>query len=270
MARLGQQIRARRQSLGMTLDVLSGAVGYTKGYLSAIETGKRPRPPSEELLGRLERALGLEEGKLIRESRWESTPREIREIVRELSRRSRAAARLASLVLGEKGSGAAWSAEIERLATEVRGLGAPLREGVQVPVLGSAGGGYPAEPAGESRLWDQAVGVVSVPVELGDGAYAVRVVGDSMKPDYEEGDVVILSPGPGWRSGADGLVYLRGGGSRFCRVFCESGGGGQEMVRLQPVNHACPSEVVAAGAVGWVHEAVYVLRRAGRRGSSRS
>ena len=47
---LGQIIRTRREELNLTLDYVSGRVGFSKPYLSTIETGKVKNPPSDELL----------------------------------------------------------------------------------------------------------------------------------------------------------------------------------------------------------------------------
>ena len=50
---LGQIIRNKREELDLTLDEVSNKVGYSKPYLSTIETGKVKNPPSDDLLTRL-------------------------------------------------------------------------------------------------------------------------------------------------------------------------------------------------------------------------
>jgi len=55
-ATLGRRLRDLRKSRGKTLDVLANEVGFTKGYLSKLETG-RSMPPIATL-SRVARALG--------------------------------------------------------------------------------------------------------------------------------------------------------------------------------------------------------------------
>jgi cytoskeletal protein RodZ len=47
---LGQIIRKKREQLNLTLDEVSNRIGFSKPYLSTIETGKVKNPPSDELL----------------------------------------------------------------------------------------------------------------------------------------------------------------------------------------------------------------------------
>ncbi|QOJ00605.1 MAG: helix-turn-helix transcriptional regulator [Phycisphaeraceae bacterium] len=60
---LGRAVRAARLSLGITLRTLAARVGFTAGYLSEIENGKR-RTPGGRLLAALERELSLPAGLL--------------------------------------------------------------------------------------------------------------------------------------------------------------------------------------------------------------
>ena len=51
---LGQIIREKREQLNLTLDEVSNKIGFSKPYLSTIETGKVKNPPSDEMLTKLE------------------------------------------------------------------------------------------------------------------------------------------------------------------------------------------------------------------------
>ncbi len=44
---LGQIIRKKREELNLTLDEVSGSIGFSKPYLSTIETGRVKHPPSD-------------------------------------------------------------------------------------------------------------------------------------------------------------------------------------------------------------------------------
>ncbi|MHC5137950.1 MAG: helix-turn-helix domain-containing protein, partial [Planctomycetota bacterium] len=47
---LGQIIRKKRESLHLTLDEVAAFTGFSKPYLSTIETGRVKNPPSDKLL----------------------------------------------------------------------------------------------------------------------------------------------------------------------------------------------------------------------------
>ncbi len=271
---IGPMIRAQRRSMGMTLEALAREAGCTKGYLSSIETGRRKRPPSEAILGRIEGALRMEPGRLVLEGRLASTPAEVRGLLAALEGRVRSAARLAELVLREGRDRGVWSEELERLASRLatRDRGACGAEGdggaaFVAPVINTVEEGYPVLPEGES-VWRRSRGVVSAPVELGGGAFALRVVGDAMVPAYVEGDVVIVRPSE-MRSGGDFFVRLYAGEeTTFRRVFLERGADGVELARLQPVNVALGARVVPAEAISGAWEAAYVFGRAWGGGRS--
>ena len=81
MEPLGTKLRRHRRRLGYTLDELSGRTGISKPYLSLIETGRVPNPPSDEKLRRIYSETGGLSGKPLRDR---ST-----EIIRHLYQQSR-------------------------------------------------------------------------------------------------------------------------------------------------------------------------------------
>src|SRR5512141_2660617 len=84
MESLGGQIRKKRRRLGLTLDELAGRTGISKPYLSLIETGRVPNPPSDQKLRRLEQALGFGAGELVSQAHLQRTPRDIRVVLTRL------------------------------------------------------------------------------------------------------------------------------------------------------------------------------------------
>jgi transcriptional regulator with XRE-family HTH domain len=76
---LGQIIRNKREELRLTLDEVSRKVGFSKPYLSTIETGKVKNPPGDELLARLEQVLQFESGLLLHLAHVERMPSDIRD-----------------------------------------------------------------------------------------------------------------------------------------------------------------------------------------------
>ena len=75
---LGQIIRKRRQELNLTLDTVSSEVGFSKPYLSNIETGKTRNPPTDGVLMSLERSLGMPADRLTRLAHLTRTPSDVR------------------------------------------------------------------------------------------------------------------------------------------------------------------------------------------------
>ena len=109
---------------------------------------------------------------------------------------------------------------------------------------------------------------VVCPDDSDPDAFAARVVGDSMEPEYFEGDVVVFSPeakvAPPAGAGVDCFVrFERDGESTFKRAYFDEGGGS---IRLQPLNSAYPPRTVSREEVAGLYAAVYVLRKVKREG----
>src|SRR5437773_1253473 len=84
MDSLGTKIRRQRRRLGLTLDELAGRTGISKPYLSLIETGRVPNPPSDEKLRRLEQSLGFAASELLTQAHLQRTPRDVRAVLARL------------------------------------------------------------------------------------------------------------------------------------------------------------------------------------------
>src|SRR5687768_12884607 len=81
---LGPRLRRQRRRLGLTLDELAGRTGISKPYLSLIETGRVPNPPSDEKLKRLEQSLGFPSGELLTQAHLHRTPKDVRVMLQRL------------------------------------------------------------------------------------------------------------------------------------------------------------------------------------------
>ncbi|GAI64635.1 unnamed protein product [marine sediment metagenome] len=64
--------------MNLTLDEVSAKVGFSKPYLSTIETGKVKNPPSDQLIRKLEKVLEFEPGLLLHLAHLEAMPSDIR------------------------------------------------------------------------------------------------------------------------------------------------------------------------------------------------
>lgn len=76
-ASVGVVMRRLRLARGLTLEELARRVGCVKGYLSAIERGKRP-PPRADLAAKLEKELAAPPDLFVRAAEWCRTPARIR------------------------------------------------------------------------------------------------------------------------------------------------------------------------------------------------
>src|SRR5437868_4874813 len=84
MEPLGPKLRRQRRRLELTLDELAGRTGISKPYLSLIETGRVPNPPSDEKLRRLEQTLGFGANELVTQAHIQRTPRDVRAMLHKL------------------------------------------------------------------------------------------------------------------------------------------------------------------------------------------
>ncbi len=268
---LGAVIRDRRTRLGLTLSQVADRVGCAKSYLSEIETGMRQRQPGLELIGRLESALGLDAGQLVEIANWESTPASVRERVTS----SRLAAQRLRSLLESTGSGRDSldrvfdSGELRRLVDDLDPITKPTEAGGlelvslprEVPVINRVTAGYPTEFTDLGYPARVADDYVRVPDIDDPDAFGARVVGDSMQPDYREGDVVVFSPKVPVVSGTDCFVRLEPDHeSTFKRVYFERDSSGAEMIRLQPLNSGYPPVVVPRERVAGLYSGVSVVR----------
>ena len=262
MSDLGHRIRSRRQELGLTLQQLADMALCAKSYLSEIENNRRAAAPSETLLRRIEQALGFERGFLIERRHFQDAPPEFRKRIQGLEQDQKLARQLADLIKRDGLDGAHASGELRKLVERFAGDDPPqlMPLPVQVPIINKVAAGYPTEftdlgyPA---RIADE---YISTPDLYDAQAFAARVVGDSMAPDYREGDVVVFSPERDTPDGADCFVRLdRDNETTFKRVYFERDGE-MERIRLQPINHAYPARTVHREDVAGLYAAAYVVR----------
>ena len=103
-------------------------------------------------------------------------------------------------------------------------------KGIDIPVLGRIPAGIPIEAIEDILDWEE------IPKEwvTGDKQYfALKVRGDSMSPEYLDGDIIILRKASDCDSGKDCAVMVNGDDATFKRVRKK----GQTLI-LQPLNHS--------------------------------
>ena len=101
--------------------------------------------------------------------------------------------------------------------------------------------------------------ILAVGADLHDPqAFAVRVVGDSMEPNFRENDIVVFSPGAKVSSGDDCFVRLSDPHeTTFKQVFFEEEG----QIRLQPRNHKYAPLTLERERVSGIWRAIFRYER---------
>lgn len=276
---LGNKLRKQRRRLGFTLDELAGRTGISKPYLSLIETGRVPNPPSDEKIRKLEIVLGFATGELLTQAHLHRTPRDVRVVLQRLIK---------------EGSGFGGQGSVSSLA-EPRTLNSEpslkpdpsipinlddaflsgiLQEMVDhksgnvetlstnaVPVINRVSAGYPKDFTDLSYPRGVADDYLSCPDVNDKDAFAARVHGDSMFPKYTEGDIVIFSPSLSPKNGDDCFVRFEDGHTTFKRVFFETDDKSTSVIRLQPRNEKYRAQTIDSTKITGLYKAVYKYQR---------
>jgi repressor LexA len=280
---VGQIVRETREQRGMTIARLSERAGVAKAYLSMIEN-HRVAPPSPRVLASLEQALGLHEGDLVAAAQWETAPPILKNTIAHQHQAVDQAQQLAHWLLDATSRKAGGGRNLDRLfrTGELRKrvestldeitadpgdeqvIALPRRHVAnKVPLINKVAAGYPADftdlgyPA---RVADEYIGCP----DLHDpDAFATRVIGDSMLPEYREGDVVVFSPAAQVIDGCDCFARIEPDHrTTFKRVFFE-GTPRRRRVRLMPLNDIYPPQIYDREQVVGLYRAVWTLRKVG-------
>lgn len=137
--------------------------------------------------------------------------------------------------------------------TFVQLIGDGPRAVQSVPLLGFAqagAGGYFDDsgfPAGKG--WDE----VALPATSDEHAYALEIDGDSMKPAYREGDIIVVSPATAIRRG-DRVVVRTTGGEVMVKELKRRTGKVLELASLNPEH---PDRMLDAEEVAWIARVVW-------------
>ena len=212
----GEQLRKRREELGMTRPELAERLGITKSAVGNYETGVSA--PKEEVLLRLFDALQVDPNYLYRDSfRFSDTTvlsEEEQRLVsqyRNLSLTGRQTVRMLMTALG------AYQKELEGQL--------PANEPRVIPLYCSpAAAGFAAPVFGEDYEPLTVTGEVPMGAEL-----AVRIQGDSMAPYIADGSVVYVNHDP-LKNGDVGIFYADNG--MVCKQFVRDSEGNVYLLSL--------------------------------------
>ncbi len=250
---LGQIIRKKREQLNLTLDEVSSRVGFSKPYLSTIETGKVKNPPSDQLLIKLEKILNFELGLLLHIAHMERIPPDIRQEYESTEAEKQKLQQFIKNLIHQKTDVSQLDALLAESELDIEKGVSSLAAGRLVPVINKVAAGYPSD----FNDLDYPVGIADDYVRCPDlhdpNAFAVRVVGDSMEPKFREGDIVVFSPAAEVHNGDDCFVrFAMPHETAFKRVFFEPEG----KVRLQPRNEKYSPIIIDGKRINGLYRAI--------------
>jgi len=139
------------------------------------------------------------------------------------------------------------------IETFVQLIGDGARGSQSVPLLGFAQAGASGHfddsgfPAGKG--WDE----VALPSASDEHAYALEISGDSMKPTYRDGDVIVVSPGTPIRRG-DRVVVKTSGGEVMVKELKRRTA---KLLELASINPAHADRTLDADEVEWIARIVW-------------
>ena len=250
---LGQIIRKKREQLHLTLDEVSNRIGFSKPYLSTIETGKVKNPPSDELLTKLEKILEFNSGLLLHIAHIEGLPADVRQEYESAEAENKKWRQIAKNLIDKKADAKRLTELLAESDLNIEQENLPLAPGRLVPVINKVSAGYPTD----FNDLDYPVGIADDYIRCPDlhdpNTFAVRVVGDSMEPKFHEGDIVIFSPAAEVQNGDDCFVrFAMPHETTFKRVFFES----DNKIRLQPRNEKYSPTIVDGKRINGIYRAV--------------
>ncbi|MDT8300760.1 MAG: XRE family transcriptional regulator [Sedimentisphaerales bacterium] len=250
---LGQIIRKKREQLHLTLDEVSNRIGFSKPYLSTIETGKVKNPPSDELLTKLEKILEFDTGLLLHIAHIEGLPADVRQEYESAEAENQKWRQIAKNFIEKKCDASKLTELLAESDLNIEQENLPLAPGRLVPVINKVSAGYPTD----FNDLDYPVGIADDYIRCPDlhdpNTFAVRVVGDSMEPKFHEGDIVIFSPAAEVHNGDDCFVrFAMPHETTFKRVFFES----DDKIRLQPRNEKYSPTIVDGKRINGLYRAV--------------
>ena len=152
-------------------------------------------------------------------------------------------------------TGASFSELIELVEDSRAGVAqsTPRRASSTLPMMGfaQAGTGGYFDDAGFPV--GQGLEEIDAPAEAGEGAYALKVSGDSMMPLYRDGDILIVQPGASLRKG-DRVVARTRGGEIMAKVLAART---SETVTLMSLNPVYPDRALPLVEIEWMARIVW-------------
>ncbi len=245
---LGKTIRTRRKEMGLTLGTLSELAGCSKPYLSTVETGKA-NPPGKDILLKLEELLNFKRGSLLELAYMQKMPPEIRETLESRHLENVKLRQIIRTMISGHSDGITAMVDHQQFDffdddPTTRGF---------VPIINKVAAGYPVDFDDMGYPVGFADDYIKCPDIADPNAFAVRIIGDSMMPDYLEGNIVVFSPSRAVDNGDDCFVrFSDPHETTFKQVYFQEDGS----VVLQPRNKKYPPLVAPQNRINGIYKAV--------------
>lgn len=250
---LGQIIRDRREEFRLTLDEVAAKTGFSKPYLSTVETGKVKNPPSDALLSRLEKVLDFEVGLLQYLAHMERMPADVRKNFEHANAQNKRYRQMIEDIVNRKTTVTQAKKLLKKDKFVVEPIAEKITPGSLIPVINRVSAGYPTDFDDLGYPVGYADDYVRCPGLHDPNAFAVCVIGDSMEPKFRQGDIVIFSPAAEVNNGDDCFIrFVSPHETTFKRVFFEK----KKMIRLQPRNEQYAPLTVEGGRINGIYRAV--------------
>ena len=205
----------RIKELSITYENLSKRIGISSVYISRIINGKVV--PKDDVIYKLGKTLDLDMETLVLAAHYEKAPAQIKPVFEKLHKLKC----LASLDDSQNGD------NFESV---------DLGHGESIPVVGmvqagefmpSEDGEYPAGVADGYIYSDR----------KGRNLFGVKVVNDSMEPDFREGDILVVNPNLEAQAGDYVIAKMTDDNdSTFKKLVVHTGGPSGTIVILRPLN----------------------------------
>ena len=202
-----QKLRETRESLKITQQFLADKIGVTRQSVQKWESGKML--PTMGLWGKIEEALGVQRGWCI--SHIDTSIKDPAYIPPPMDQRNP----------GDRTSDSGWKPS-------------PRREPRKVPVISwvQAGAWSETEDPFQPGYAEEFVLILE---NCGPNTFALRVVGDSMEPEFVAGDILLVDPACDWSS-RDYIIAKNGDDEATFKQIVTDGG----KIFLNPLNRRYP------------------------------
>lgn len=263
---LGQFVKRQREKIGLTQDQVAAAAGISKPYLSNIETGKAKNPPTDVVLQMLEKAMAFNPGELTAMAHLLKTPADVRQKHEELQAEvEKLRGVLKGLMHGGKKGARKPAKKFPKHLPAKSAASAdsnvwPIACGKVVPIINSVAAGYPHNFTDLDYPPSVADEYIRCPDLHDPQAFGARIVGDSMEPDYNQGDIVIFSPNTAPKNGDDCFVRFDANAcweTTFKRFYQDTA----DSIRLQPLNSKYASQVYPSSKITGLWPAVLKIQK---------
>ena len=253
---LGNVIRKKRESLNLTLDYVSKEIGFSKPYLSTIETDRIKNPPCDELLAKLEKVLGFEQGLLLHIAHMQRMPADLREKFKSAESDNIKMKQFIKNLMHINSH----HDQINSLITKSKlnfDEGQNFSKYELIPLITNISSSVANELKDPAEFGLYASEFLHLAGIFDPLAFAIEMNEDTMLGKYELEDVVVFSPSQKFSEGDDCFVVFN---SRrkplFRRIFMDSEG----YYRLQPRNEKYLPENVTKKDVKGIYKAVINIR----------